>query len=211
MEFLTVYVSLVLVVWLKSGAECAQTSYHLKWVAKEPILPIFIEKQFDTALHSAQYRWFKYPQQVYVDELDDGKEAYIESSSEDRSILYIVEYNTTSHDVLAAYEPHLFADDGIRRADHKPELFSLAYVEGLSIMVTDEPNELIAHCNVSILLPNSEQLNPINIKLIEKSAHLKLGFSTASQHHYHQHKNTSGTKVRLNSYSKLKQTVLSRK
>lgn len=137
---------------------------------------------------SDEYRWYMYPQNVYVDELEDSKSAYMYSSAADRAILYIVEYNVRTHEQLASYEPRLVLESSSSssRVDSSSDLFTLAYVEGHSIVITDSANDLVAHCNVSILMPNNNPyLNSINLKLIERNVNLSFGFVKPHYHHGH--------------------------
>ena len=184
--------------------------YHLKWVTKELILPIFLEKMFPnntkpssveedddfigSGTDEIEYRWFKHPQNSYVDELADEPSVYLYSKAADRAILYIVKYNVSTHEQLATYEPRRTALDDENQivVEAVNDLFTLAYVDGHSIVVTDSsPNDLVAHCNVSILMPNNNGfLNTINLKLIEKNVNLSIGFA---KHHYKHHKQHPGT------------------
>lgn len=164
---------LLLLVYLQTLV-AQKTSYHLKWVTKDPLLPIFLEKRTHNV--DAEYKWYKYPQNVYVDEIDDFKSKYLESQAEDRTILYIIAYDVSSHEQLASYEPRPTSSSSLD--DQSVDIFTLAYVESHTIDVRNTPDDLVAHCNVSILMPNNNaHLNAINLKLIERNINLKLGFA----------------------------------
>lgn len=189
----------VLVIISQFGLESSATPttrwrHHLKWVAKEPVLPIFIEKLIGSP--SAEYRWFKHPQNVYIEDLiSQGRStSFLESHSLDRTILYILEYNVSTHENLGSYEPKLIStdgDDGESSASDPSlvaDIYHLAFVDAHSIGVTETRDDLIAHCNVSILLPNNYKNE--TLKLVERGLGLKLGFAsgrTNSLNHLHHH------------------------
>lgn len=174
-------------------------NYHLKWVGKEPLLPIFIEKFISSP--STEYRWFKYPHNVFIDE--EGKNStYLESHTQDRTILYILEYNTITHENLASYQPKpVIYDDNVQEdqsEDSKVDIYTLAYVDSHSIGVSEERDNLVAHCNVSLLLPNIFKNE--NLKLIERSLNLKLGFANGRGHshiHHHQQNKISNQQTKV--------------
>lgn len=172
-----------------------KTMHHLKWVGKEPLLPIFIDHLISSA--SSEYRWFKYPDNVYIDE-DTKSSAFLESHSQDRTILYILEYNTSTHDNLASYEPRRVAyddEENSKPADSFTDIYTLAYVEGHSIVVTETANDLVAHCNVSILLPSQpSQFQSENLKQIERNLRLDLGFAGDRGHQSRLHNHKPGQK-----------------
>jgi hypothetical protein len=156
------------------------TKYHLKWVTQEPNLPIYLDKKLDpTSVSTADldFKWYKYSQNIYLDELENFSKMYLFSQTEERAALYILEYNTRTHEQLSSYEPRLSPvdDENDEQLDLGNDLFTLAYLESQVIDIKEKGSNLVVYCNVSILMPNNNNLlNSINFKLIERNINIKL-------------------------------------
>ena len=165
-------------------------NYFLRWVLNDPILPIYIEKP---TTKEADYKWFKYPQERFIDEIENYETNYLYSQKVDKTILYIVEYNNKSHEQLGTYEPvaiGLRTDeyDVVDAKSYEPaDLYTLVYLESHFIdRVVDvyDSNKINFFCNISLLMPNNKmhELNQANLKLIERSVNLKMGFFNNYHH-----------------------------
>jgi hypothetical protein len=173
--------------------------YNLRWVTKDPVLPIFIEKTTN-AVDSADFKWFKYPQEVYLDEEENYDSKYLFSQSLNTTVLYILEYNLRTHEQLGTYEPVAM---GLRtnsydmvdtREQNSPIdpvfLYTLAYLESHTIEATQDAfnsDKLSYFCNVSVLIPNNRLLglNEANQRLVERSVNLRMGFYSSAQSNLH--------------------------
>jgi hypothetical protein len=156
-------------------------NYYLKWVTNDPILPIFLDKKIhlqNERNHDFTFRWYKYPQETYLDQIDPFNDFYYYSHTNKRTSLYILNYDHKSHDQLATYEPR-----DQRNANTVNDLYTLAYLESHfidALIDKNDPNKINFFCNATVLLPNVNKfdLNFKNIKLVESHLRFKIGFGT---------------------------------
>jgi hypothetical protein len=81
-------------------------NYYLKWITNDYLFPVWIEKNLTI---DADYKWYKYSEGVFIDEIDDHSSQYLSSQTADKTILYLLTYNYTTHEQLSTYEPRIVA------------------------------------------------------------------------------------------------------
>lgn len=171
-----------------SAAATASPNYYLRWITKEPVLPIYIEKKLDSP-STTDHKWFKYPQEVYLDEIENYESKYLYSQQSDKTVLYILDYSLDTHKELGTYEPRPIVEgeelDEPVVNTHKRDLYTLVYLKSHIIDKIDDVGNDRLHffCNVSVLMPNIKKLNlnKANLQLIERSVNLKMGFFAPSK------------------------------
>lgn len=148
-------------------------NYFIKWTFKDQNLPILLNKKINP---DSNYRWFKYSENIFIDEIADKQETYISSNTNDEAYLHILDYNYDTQSELSSYAPVLM-DDTIEEPD-ETDLFTLVYFKSHLIDVIDFGDNLNVYCNASFLMPsNKENVNKINLRLIERHYNFKIGFS----------------------------------
>jgi hypothetical protein len=189
---LILHVLLVTLCLCATGHAYQNRKYNLRWVTKDPVLPIYIEKATNSH-ETTDYKWFKYPQEVFLDEEDNYESKYLFSQSLNTTTLYILEYDLRTHEQLGTYEPiairlrtnaYDMVDTHIQKSASEPTyLYTLAYVESHSIEVTQDAKDLHYFCNVSVLVANSKQhsMNEASLRLIERSLSIKMDFLSNTQ------------------------------
>jgi hypothetical protein len=189
--FVLKILQLIIIATVAIGSASSRHIYNLRWVTNEPVLPIFIEKATRaTSIDSLDYKWLKYPQEIYLDEEEAHDDKYMFSTTANSTVLYILEYNVKTHEQLGTYKPvpmDLRTDSydmvEVSASPTDPVTFyTLAYLESHKIdllpMDPFDPNKLTYFCNASVLLPNNKLfgLNEANLRLVERSVSLKMGF-----------------------------------
>ena len=81
-------------------------NYYLKWITNDYLFPVWIEKNLTI---DADYKWYKYSEGVFIDEIDDHSSQYLASQTADKTILYLLTYNYSTHEQLSTYEPRIVA------------------------------------------------------------------------------------------------------
>lgn len=145
-------------------------NFLIKWVITEPNLPLIfsIPKQKDLNI---EYRWYKYSEKKFVDDLETYNEEFIYSNSVNESLLYLLTYETETHDQLSSYEP---VPSGF--SSSPPFFFTIVYLESFSIDKIEIDDSFNVFCNLTLLLPkNNDTINEENLRLIEKNSRFKMG------------------------------------
>lgn len=175
------------ILFLCNTTAASTTNYYLRWIAKEPVLPIYIEKKLESP-STTDHKWFKYPQEVFLDEIENYESKYLYSQQNDKTVLYILDYSLDTHRELGTYEPRpiLEGEEPDEPANtHKRDLYTLVYLKSHTIDKIDDVSNDRLHffCNVSVLMPNIKKfnLNKANLQLIERSVNLKMGFFAPSK------------------------------
>ena len=171
--------------------------YHLKWVHDDksfliPILPILLQKSISDTNY-LDYKWYKHSDRAFIDQITNHQSHYVNSESLTQTQLYILDYNTTTHEELSSYEPKVIAfrnpeldlstlDDTLDSSEenfedelnHQREIFTLAYFDSLSIFVNNKDDGVEAICGIKILLPKNveQEIDDVNIQLIQSNIEL---------------------------------------
>jgi len=154
--------------------EANMISYHLKWVTDDFPFPIVFTKDLDQKIG---YKWLKYSDNLFIDELTDSTQ-YLFTQNKNKTILYLLSYNSQTHDELSTYEPVL-SQYSFRKPDYNyvfnRNIFTLAYVKSHSLTLQRSASGYDVSCAVTILLPiNEKHINEKNYDLVQKYIDLKI-------------------------------------
>lgn len=171
MKILLVFYSIQLLYKASNQVDSLKKSnYLIKWMITEPNLPLI----FSVPNHedfSKDYRWYKYSENVFVDELPTYNEEFIYSNSVNESLLYLLTYDTDTHEQLSSFEP---IPNGLSFLPRY--LFTIVYLESFSIETIEINDSFNVFCNLTLLLPkNNNTVNDENFRLIEKNSRFKMG------------------------------------
>jgi hypothetical protein len=187
--------------------------FHLKWVYDAYPLPIFLEKPIRL---DADYKWFKYTENKYIDELNDHASEYLYSQTRDKTKMYILAYDARSHKQLSSYEPKPIAvrlgpdatDNNVEtKITDVRDIYTLAFLKTHEISVDTQTraDRVELSCSALVYLPLNENdyYNQENYKLIQKSVSMNMrmtsddepgqiwldeGAAAHSKHNKHKHR-----------------------
>lgn len=140
----------------------------IKWVITEPNLPLLFSVP---NYKNIDYRWYKHSDNNYVDELEAYNNEFLYSNSANESSLYLMSYNTETHDQLSSYEPI-----PVGLSQFEQYYFTMIYLQSNFIDTIETKDNFYVFCNLTLLLPkNDDSLNRENLKLIENNLRYKIG------------------------------------
>ena len=93
-----------------SSSSSSSRNFFIKWITADLTFPLWIEK--NVSLVDADYKWYKYSENIYIDEIDNYLSQYVYSQTSDKTILYLLTYNYTTHEQLSTYEPRVVGHRG---------------------------------------------------------------------------------------------------
>ena len=185
----------------KLSTDFTLANFHLKWVYDGYLLPLILEKKL-SASSTADYKWYKYSENVYIEDINNESQEYFISKTSDYTKLSILDYNYTTHEQLSSYEPRI-VDDLMH--DYKPivqdynydfmgvenltDIFTLAYMKSHSLLLNKLENKTEVSCVVKIMLPiNDEYINEKNYNLLQRNLYIRIAIrETHSAKHKHRH------------------------
>ena len=168
--------------------------HHIKWVFDDYFFPIVLTKSINKPV-DADYKWFRITDSIFVDEIDNYEEYFLQSNTTpDEISLYILNYNFTGHEQLASYQPKMIAvrtdgDDSnyiIDEFNKNSEIFTLAYLKSQEIIIDDQtnPKKIDYACSVTVLFPLNEyqaNLRADYNKLLQNFVYIKLILSSLDE------------------------------
>lgn len=163
----------------KLKTDYKSANYHLKWVYNDYSLPIWLEKN---TTNNYEYKWYKYSENLFIDDLDVFQQQYLTSQTADQTKLSILEYNFTTHEQLSSYEPKLVEfinnPDALLENydDSQTDIFTLVYMKSHELIVNKQnDNKIEVSCSVKVMLPiNDEYINDRNYNLIQKFLYIRM-------------------------------------
>ena len=169
-------------------------NFHLKWVYDGYLLPLQLEKKIQPTTTNTDFKWFKYSEKVFLDDISDQSEEYFVSKTHEFTRLSILEYNFTTHEQLSSYEPKLIDD---LMHDYKPisqdyaydfgsenltDIFTLAYMKSHDLVLNRMGDKTEVSCLVKVMLPiNDEFINEKNYNLLQKYLYIRIAFKETNR------------------------------
>lgn len=186
--FKVVYIVLTLVNFIQSvQIDLDNLNFKLKWLTKTSRLPLRIEKRLDTVPFDADFKWYRYSDRQFINEIENYEQSYRYRQTSSQIELDILKYDKHTHEQLSSYLalPVAYRSGGAdpsapeaKNADFRNDLFTTAFLDRQDIEVVSNllSSTVDFYCNVSILIPYTDMdLNKINIDLVQKNLDLKVG------------------------------------
>lgn len=127
--------------------------YKHKWITSETRFPLRLETPVRI---DADFKWFKNLENLYIEEIDGFENNYKFIQDDSKLILDILNYDHYTHHQLSSYEPKIV---GTRTESiQEKEIFSLFYLKSFLIEIKKLQRKNMAFCNVTILIPNDNNL-----------------------------------------------------
>lgn len=194
-----------------------RANYHLKWITYKNDYIISMEKNKKL---DADYKWFKYSENSFIDEIYNYQRHYVYKDDIDKTKLFILNYDHYNHEQLSSYEPRAIAfrsrvpfndadiDDEsfyynqMDLDQEEKDIFTLAYLKLHRIRFEKIGSKSNISCSLVVVIPdNDPQLNEIIYKLLESHIQIKIQFqenyrdrsrkNTNQFYHHNQHHHNS--------------------
>lgn len=161
---------------VRSSINVDELIFRVKWLTPDSKLPIRIEKPLKPQNLKTDLKWYLYPEELYIDEIDDYETFYAYRQTNNSIELDILKYDHQIHDQLTSF---IARPVGSRASVDKSDIdiFTLAYLKRQEISFEYGSRMSTISCNVSILVHSGDSnFNKLNTNLVLNNLHIRLGF-----------------------------------